>query len=73
LRPLDPQAVQHLDYLKASSKEAALLDIARLREQARILITDGSRGCRLLTASDELQVPALPAVEKDPPARETAS
>jgi 1D-myo-inositol 3-kinase len=66
LRPLDPQAAQHLDYLKASSKEAALLDIARLRQRVRILITDGPRGCRLLTASDELRVPALPAVEKDP-------
>jgi 1D-myo-inositol 3-kinase len=66
LRPLDPEAVQYLDYLKASHKEAALLDIAKLRKRVRLLITDGPRGCKLLSASHELQVRSFPAVEIDP-------
>jgi 1D-myo-inositol 3-kinase len=66
LRPLDPEAVPHLDYLKASHKEAALLDVAALRQRIKLILTDGPRGCTLLSASSELHVPAIPAVEVDP-------
>jgi 1D-myo-inositol 3-kinase len=66
LRPLDPEAVQHLNYLKASRKEAALLDLQALRKSIHVILTDGPRGCTLLSATSELHVPALPAVERDP-------
>ncbi|HEX4386975.1 MAG TPA: PfkB family carbohydrate kinase [Myxococcales bacterium] len=66
LRPLDPEAVQHLDYLKASRKEAALLDVPALRRRLKLILTDGPRGCTLLTVTSELHLPALPAVERDP-------
>jgi 1D-myo-inositol 3-kinase len=66
LQPLGPEAVQHLDYLKASRKEAALLDVDALRKHIRVILTDGPRGCTLLSGSSELHVPAVPAVERDP-------
>jgi 1D-myo-inositol 3-kinase len=66
LRPLDPEAVQHLDYLKASRKEAALLDVPALRKRVNLLLTDGPRGCTLLHGDSELHIPAHPAVERDP-------
>ena len=66
LRPLDPDAVQNLDYLKASRKEAALLDLSALRQRVKLIVTDGPRGSTLLTASSELHIAGLPAVERDP-------
>jgi 1D-myo-inositol 3-kinase len=66
LRPLDRQAPQYLDYLKASRAEAGFLDLAQLRPCLRLLITDGARGCTLLDASNEIHIPSLPAAEKDP-------
>lgn len=64
LKPLaqDPP----VDYLKASVKEAELLDIERLRRRLTLLITDGPRGCTILHATKRLHVPAYPAEEKDP-------
>lgn len=64
LTPLRTQV--RLDYLKASRTEAALLDLASLRTITTLLITDGARGCTLLTASDQTHVPALAARETDP-------
>ena len=66
LRPLDPEAAGLLDFLKASRGEAALLDLAALRRKLTLLITDGPRGCTLLTASGETHLAAFPAEEKDP-------
>ncbi len=66
LRPLPPDAAASLDYLKASRAEAALLDVARLRRTLTLLVTDGPRGCTLLTAREEIHLPAFPAAEKDP-------
>jgi 1D-myo-inositol 3-kinase len=64
LRPMPAEVP--LDLVKASVKEAALLDVPKLRKRMRLLITDGERGCRLLTASDEILIPAFPAAERDP-------
>lgn len=66
LRPLDPEAEGLLDFLKASLGEAALLDLPALRRKLTLLITDGARGCTILTASSETQVPAFAAEEQDP-------
>ncbi len=66
LRPLHPDAPRQLDYLKASRAEARLLDVAALRRSVTLLLTDGPRGCTVLTASGEAHVPAFPAEEKDP-------
>ena len=66
LKPLHPGAPACLDYLKASRTEAELLDINALRQQLTLLITDGPRGCTIVTRSAETHVPAFPADEKDP-------
>ena len=66
LRPLYPEAASHLDYLKASRGEAALLDLPALRRRLTLIITDGARGCTLLTATSETHVAPFPADEKDP-------
>jgi 1D-myo-inositol 3-kinase len=66
LRPLDPETVQHLDYLKTSTKEATLLDLDALRKRIKLLITDGPRGCLLIDGWNEAHLPAPAALEKDP-------
>jgi 1D-myo-inositol 3-kinase len=66
LEPLHADAPAQLDYLKASKSEAELLDVELLRRQLIVLITDGPRGCTLLSATDRLHIPAYPAKEKDP-------
>jgi 1D-myo-inositol 3-kinase len=66
LRPVESEALRHLHWLKASRKEAALLDVAALRGRVSLIVTDGPRGCTLITAAGETRVPAEPAAEKDP-------
>ncbi|HEY2028454.1 MAG TPA: PfkB family carbohydrate kinase [Myxococcales bacterium] len=66
LRAPQPSALDQLDWLKASRGEAALLDLPQLRGRAGVIVTDGARGCTLLTPSGDLHVPAPPAVEVDP-------
>ncbi|HEY6908086.1 MAG TPA: PfkB family carbohydrate kinase [Myxococcales bacterium] len=66
LRPPDPAALETLDCLKASRREAALLDLRELKKRMILLITDGSRGCEVLGRGLEAHVPAFPAEEKDP-------
>ena len=66
LRPLDSDAPRHIDYLKASKSETALLDVDRLRKLLTLIITDGPNGCTLLTSSSSTHVPAVPAEERDP-------
>ena len=66
LRAADPSALAQLDWIKASRTEAAFLDVPRLRTRLGIIVTDGTRGCTLFTASGELHVAATPAVEVDP-------
>jgi 1D-myo-inositol 3-kinase len=57
--------VDRIDFLKASAEEASYLELEPLRKKTKIIITEGKRGCRLLTASSELRVPAYPASEVD--------
>ncbi len=66
LVPLPPEAAAQLDVLKASKREAALLDVARLRTKLTLVVTDGARGCTVFTAREETHVPAFPAEERDP-------
>jgi 1D-myo-inositol 3-kinase len=66
LKPLHPGAAAQLDFLKASRDEARLLDLPALRRRLTVLVTDGPRGCTLLTADGELHIPAFPAQEQDP-------
>jgi len=66
LRPLTPGAERHIDYLKASVSEAALLDIAGLRKTLTLIVTDGPRGCTLISRDGETLIPATEAKELDP-------
>jgi 1D-myo-inositol 3-kinase len=58
--------LEQIDYLQASHREAALLDLSALRKRLAVLITQGALGCTLLTAHSEVQIPAFPAREIDP-------
>ena len=66
LRPPDPLALARLDWLKASRKEAAYLNLDELRQRMGVIVTDGPRGCTLLTANGGAHVPAAPASEVEP-------
>ncbi|MFL5311069.1 MAG: PfkB family carbohydrate kinase [Myxococcales bacterium] len=59
-------ALARVDYLKAGRAEAEALDLSQLRRSCTILLTDGPRGCTILTASGEQHVAAFPANEVDP-------
>jgi 1D-myo-inositol 3-kinase len=59
-------ALTRVDYLKVGRDESAVLDLSQLRRSCTILLTDGSRGCTILTATSERHVPAFPAREVDP-------
>src|SRR5712692_10004663 len=59
-------ALTRVDYLKVGRAEAAALDLARLRRSCTILLTHGPRGCTVLSATEELHVPAFAAREVDP-------
>jgi len=59
-------ALEQVDYLKAGHAEAEALDLSRLRRSCTLLLTDGARGCTILTAAGEQHVPAFPAHELDP-------
>src|SRR6267143_2667572 len=59
-------ALERVDYLKAGRAEAEALDLSRLRRSCTILLTDGPRGCTILTATGEQHVAAFPAHEVDP-------
>jgi 1D-myo-inositol 3-kinase len=66
LRPLHRDATRQIDFLKASKSEAALLDVQDLRRKLTLIVTDGPRGCTLITSAAETHVPAFEAEEKDP-------
>ena len=59
-------ALERVDYLKAGRAEADVLDLSRLRRSCTVLLTEGSQGCTVLSATDEIHVPAFPAREVDP-------
>ncbi len=58
--------IDRLTMLKASEIEAESLDLAETRRRTCLVITRGERGCTVLTARDEIHVPAFPAKEVDP-------
>jgi 1D-myo-inositol 3-kinase len=66
LRAPDPEALEAIDFLKASREEAKALDLASLRQRLTLLITDGPGGCIVLGPRLHLHVPAEPAEERDP-------
>ena len=59
-------AMERVDYLKAGRAEAEALDLPRLRRSCTILLTDGPRGCTILSPAEEIHVPSFPAEENDP-------
>jgi 1D-myo-inositol 3-kinase len=59
-------ALERLDYLKAGHAEAEALDLSRLSRSCTVLLTDGPRGCTILSAAGEQHVPAFAAREVDP-------
>jgi len=68
-RPPDPEllaALERVDYLKAGRAEADVLDLPRLRRSCTVLLTDGPRGCTVLSEAEGMHVPAFPAREVDP-------
>lgn len=65
-RPPEAGALDAIDFLKASQAEARALDLESLRRRMTLLITDGPRGCKILSPDGEVQVPAEPAEERDP-------
>jgi 1D-myo-inositol 3-kinase len=66
LRAPPTEAFEAIDVLKASRKEADALDVAALRGKLTLLITDGPRGCALLTRVTATAIAAFDAEEKDP-------
>jgi 1D-myo-inositol 3-kinase len=66
LRPPPPAALNAIDVLKASRAETAVLDVAALRHQLTVIVTDGRRGCTVLRGDRETFVAAEAAKEKDP-------
>ena len=66
LRPPAAGALEAIDVLKASHKEAEVLDVPALRKKLILLVTDGPRGCTIFRGKSELQVAAYPARERDP-------
>lgn len=65
LQPLPEGLERHLDYLKASRAEAALLDVASLRRRLTLIVTDGARGSTVLSSDRETHVPPFAALEVD--------
>ena len=59
-------ALERVDYLKIGRGEAQVLDIERLRRRCTVLLTDGARGCTIVSAAGEQHVPAFPARQIDP-------
>jgi 1D-myo-inositol 3-kinase len=59
-------ALLRADYLKVGRAEAEALDLSQLRRSCTILLTDGPRGCTILSPTGERHVPAFPAREVDP-------
>ncbi len=66
LRAPSPEAFAQIDFLKASRKEAGVLDVDALRRRLTLLLTDGPRGCTLLTTDSATHVDAVAAHEQDP-------
>jgi 1D-myo-inositol 3-kinase len=58
-------AVESLNYFKASTEEARALDIEALRQKTRVVVTEGSRGCTLYSEHPPLPVPGFAVEEVD--------
>ncbi|GLJ26446.1 hypothetical protein SUGI_0510410 [Cryptomeria japonica] len=55
-----------ITYLKASTVEAAYVDIERVRRNTCLIVTNGPAGCTLYLRDRHFHVPAFPAHELDP-------
>jgi len=55
-----------IDVLKASRREAEVLDVPALRQKLTVVVTDGKEGCTVLRGSARFHLPAFPAREMDP-------
>ena len=59
-------ALKGVDFLKIGRAEADVVDIERLRRHCTVLLTDGARGCQILSRTEEHSVPAFAARQVDP-------
>jgi len=58
--------LEEISFLKASTLEAAYLDVEEVRQRTCVIITEGKNGCRVYERDREFHVPAFPAQEVDP-------
>lgn len=58
--------LDRITMLKASEIEAESLDVTATRKQTCLVITRGNQGCTVLTANEEINIPAFPVKEIDP-------
>jgi len=66
LRPAPEEVLSLIDVVKASHREAEVLDVRALQGKMTVVVTDGKEGCTVLRGSARFHVPAYPAREKDP-------
>jgi 1D-myo-inositol 3-kinase len=58
--------LSQISFLKASRHEAESLDLASVRKQTCLLVTEGKEGCTVYEREREFRVPAFTAEEIDP-------
>lgn len=58
--------LEEISFLKASTLEAAYVDVEEARQRTCVIITEGKNGCRVYERDREFHVPAFPAQEIDP-------
>jgi len=66
LRPPSEEMLGLIDVLKASRREAEVLDLRALQGRLTVVVTDGKEGCTVLRGFARFHLPAYPAREKDP-------
>jgi len=66
LRPPSEEVFGLIDVVKASRREAEVLDLRALQGRLTVVVTDGKEGCTVLRGSARFHLPAYPAREKDP-------
>ena len=63
--PFEYLSLPHIDFLKVLRNEARHFDVAQVRRQTTLIVTEGADGCVLYTRDSELRIPAFPADEVD--------
>lgn len=58
--------LEEISFLKASTLEAAYVNVEEVRQRTCVIITEGKNGCRVYERDREFYVPAFSAQEIDP-------